>query len=79
MIHAFNERGFDALDPKWSGGPPGGSVTRRAAQIVTIARCDPRFLQRPFSTWSLVETARLPDRGEGRRGDQPGDAAADPA
>lgn len=20
VIHAFNERGFDALDPKWSGG-----------------------------------------------------------
>jgi transposase len=22
VIHAFNERGFDALDPKWSGGRP---------------------------------------------------------
>ncbi len=22
VIHAFNERGFDALDPKWSGGAP---------------------------------------------------------
>ncbi|GAU71243.1 transposase [Streptomyces sp. NBRC 110611] len=22
LIHAFNERGFDALDPKWSGGRP---------------------------------------------------------
>jgi transposase len=22
VIHAFNERGFDALDPKWSGGTP---------------------------------------------------------
>ncbi|WP_351231375.1 helix-turn-helix domain-containing protein [Streptomyces sp. NPDC002133] len=21
VIHAFNERGFDALDPKWSGTP----------------------------------------------------------
>ncbi|WP_218135539.1 helix-turn-helix domain-containing protein [Nonomuraea jiangxiensis] len=24
VIHAFNERGFDALDPKWGGGPSGG-------------------------------------------------------
>ena len=22
VIHAFNERGFDALDPKWRGGTP---------------------------------------------------------
>ncbi|GAA3017907.1 hypothetical protein GCM10020229_31450 [Kitasatospora albolonga] len=22
VIHAFNERGFEALDPKWSGGRP---------------------------------------------------------
>ncbi|MBW1602040.1 helix-turn-helix domain-containing protein [Streptomyces sp. JJ66] len=28
VVHAFNERGFEALDPKWSGGVPGPSVTR---------------------------------------------------
>ncbi|SEM66608.1 helix-turn-helix domain-containing protein, partial [Nonomuraea pusilla] len=22
VIHAFNEKGFDALDPKWNGGRP---------------------------------------------------------
>lgn len=22
VIHAFNDRGFDALDPNWSGGTP---------------------------------------------------------
>ncbi|MFC7643238.1 transposase [Streptosporangium lutulentum] len=27
VIHAFNERGFDALDPKWSGGRPRRSVS----------------------------------------------------
>lgn len=31
VIHAFNERGFDALDPKWSGGAPGRSVMRCAS------------------------------------------------
>ena len=31
VIHAFNERGFDALDPKWSGGPAGRSVTGSAS------------------------------------------------
>ncbi|MGV9252326.1 helix-turn-helix domain-containing protein [Streptomyces sp. NPDC003697] len=28
VIHAFNERGFDALDPKWRGDAPRRSVTR---------------------------------------------------
>ena len=31
VIHAFNERGFDALDPKWSGGPRRRSVSSSAA------------------------------------------------
>ncbi|MFD0385868.1 transposase [Streptomyces stramineus] len=31
VIHAFNERGFDALDPKWSGDAPRRSVTRCAS------------------------------------------------
>ena len=30
VIHAFNERGFDALNPKWSGGPGSGSVNSSA-------------------------------------------------
>jgi transposase len=53
VIHAFNERGFDALDPKWAGGPPKKINDEVRARIVTIAWCDPRFLQQPFSTWSL--------------------------
>nr|WP_245949750.1 helix-turn-helix domain-containing protein [Saccharothrix carnea] len=28
VIHAFNERGFAALDPKWSGGRRAGTVLR---------------------------------------------------
>ena len=30
VIHAFNERGFDALDPKWSGAHRTRSVNRSA-------------------------------------------------
>src|SRR3954451_18456441 len=53
VIHAFNERGFEALDPKWSGGPPKKISDEVRARIVTIAWCDPRFLQQPFATWPL--------------------------
>jgi transposase len=28
VIHAFNDRGFDAPDPKWRGGTPKRSVSR---------------------------------------------------
>nr|WSX75484.1 helix-turn-helix domain-containing protein [Streptomyces sp. NBC_00899] len=42
--HAFNERGFDALDPKWSGGRPSQRVLRELVeqcwQERPIARCE---------------------------------------
>ncbi|WP_405565111.1 helix-turn-helix domain-containing protein [Streptomyces sp. NBC_01180] len=31
VSHAFNQRGFDALDPEWRGGAPGRSVARCAS------------------------------------------------
>jgi transposase len=58
VIHAFNERGFDALDPKWSGGrPPVISKTMRE-RICLIARTVPAdwgICGR--STWSLATLA----------------------
>ncbi|WP_236718002.1 IS630 family transposase [Actinoplanes sp. TFC3] len=53
VIHAFNERGFDALDPKGRGGTPNKVSETVRDWICVIARCDPRFLGRPFSGWSL--------------------------
>ncbi|MFD9552559.1 transposase, partial [Nocardia salmonicida] len=53
VIHDFNERGFEALDPKWSAGRPKkvGRATRE--RIDCIARCCPRDLRWPFSVWSM--------------------------
>ena len=53
MIHAFNDRGFDALAPKWNGGTPNKINEQIRDWICVIARCDPRFLGQPFSCWSL--------------------------
>ena len=55
VIHAFNDRGFDALDPKWSGGAPKKIDEQTRDWICVIARCDPRFLGQPFSCWSLTK------------------------
>ncbi|ONI91363.1 IS630 family transposase [Actinosynnema sp. ALI-1.44] len=53
VIHAFNELGFAALDPKWSGGRPRkfGSAAREL--ICRVAQAAPTGLGQPFTTWSL--------------------------
>lgn len=57
VIHAFNEVGFAALDPKWSGGRPRkfGPVAREL--ICQAARSTPAALGLPFATWSLTKLA----------------------
>jgi transposase len=57
VIHAFNERGFDALDPKWSGGRPPAVDDATRQKVVAMARTDPRALGLPFSCWSLIKLA----------------------
>lgn len=57
VIHAFNERGFDALNPKWSGGRPAIVDATTRQQIVAMAKADPASLGLPFSTWSLPKLA----------------------
>lgn len=60
VIHAFNERGFDALDPKWSGGRPPATDKTTRQKVVALARTDPHALGLPFSCWSLAKlTAHL--------------------
>jgi transposase len=56
VIHAFNERGFDALNPKWSGGRPktiGEHVRQRTCLIAGTSPADWGITA--FSTWSLTK------------------------
>src|SRR6476660_8106381 len=55
VIHAFNEKGFAALDPKWSGGRRRklGSVAREI--VCRVAKTAPQQLGLPFTTWSLTK------------------------
>ncbi len=58
VIHAFNERGFDALDPKWSGGRPKTIGDQVRERICLIARTSPGdWGIKAFSTWSLAKLA----------------------
>ncbi|MFF3355624.1 transposase [Streptomyces sp. NPDC002917] len=45
VIHAFNERGFESLDPKWSGGRPRTISGQVRERICLIARTSPRRLE----------------------------------
>ena len=53
VIHAFNEQGFAALDPKWSGGRPRRIGPAAAELVCRIAKTPPQQLGLPFTTWSL--------------------------
>jgi transposase len=55
VIHAFNDQGFAALDPKWSGGRPAKFGPAARQLICRIARSDPHALGQPFTTWSLTK------------------------
>jgi transposase len=56
VIHAFNERGFDALDPKWSGGRRKTIGDQVRDWICLIARTSPAEAGLTgFSTWSLAK------------------------
>ena len=57
LIHAFNQTGFAALDPKWSGGRPRVINEHVRRRICLIARCRPRDLGLAFSAWSLTKLA----------------------
>ena len=57
VIHDFNDTGFGALDPKWSGGRPKTISEQARRQVCLIARCCPRDLGLAFSTWSLAKLA----------------------
>jgi transposase len=57
VIHAFNEQGCDALNPKWSGGRPPAVDELTRQKVIAMARTDPHALGLPLSCWSLVTLA----------------------
>jgi len=58
LIHAFNERGFAALDPRKGGGRPRRIDEAQRAAIVKVALARPRDLGEPFTDWSLTKLHR---------------------
>jgi transposase len=68
VIHAFNERGLAALDPRWAGGRPRLITDDDIALIVATATTRPGALGAAFTHWSLRKlAAHLGARGHDRR------------
>jgi transposase len=57
VIHAFNDRGLECLDPKWAGGRPRRITTDDETYIADVAQKRPRRLGMPFTHWSLRKLA----------------------
>src|SRR6185312_13354074 len=66
VIHAFNERGLAALDPRWAGGRPRLIREEDVAFIVATATTRPETLGRPFTRWSVRKLAAYLRRNDRR-------------
>lgn len=79
VIHAFNDRGFDALNPKWNGGRA-KTISDEARERLPDRPDVPRRLEDHRLLHLEPEQARrTPHQAEGDHGHQPGDPAPDPA
>src|SRR5260370_20011870 len=57
VVHAFNEMGLAALDPRWAGGRPRLISDEDTEFIIATASTRPENLGLPFTHWSLRELA----------------------
>jgi len=53
VLHAFNDRGFESLDPDYRGGRPRKTTPEQRDRIVAVARARPDTQGVPFTRWSL--------------------------
>jgi len=67
VIHAFNDRGPAALNPRWAGGRPRRISTDDQDHIVTTAATRPETLGQPFTHRSIRKLAACLDQNPTRR------------
>jgi transposase len=57
VIHEFNARGLDSLDPDYRGGRPRKTTPEQRDRIVAVARARPDTQGVPLTRWSLPKLA----------------------
>jgi transposase len=66
VVHAFNQKGLAALDPRWARGRPRLISDDDVAFIVAAATARPEKLGLPFTHWSLRKLAAYLARNPAR-------------
>ena len=66
VIHAFNEKGLAALDPRWAGGRPRLLSPDDEDFVVQTATTRPTKLGQPFTRWSIRKLAAYLRKVHGR-------------
>ena len=66
VIHAFNQWGLAALDPRWAGGRPRRISDDDVEFIVATAKAHTQTLGRPFTHWSVRKLAAYLRRNDRR-------------
>jgi transposase len=66
VVHAFNQKGLAALDPRWAGGRPRLIGDDDVDFIVATATTRPQKLGQPFTHWSLRKLAACLARNPAR-------------
>jgi transposase len=61
VIHDFNQRGFDALRPRFGGGRPRRISSDDEQRIVAVAGARPDSLGVAYTRWSLIKLSRYLD------------------
>ena len=56
-IHAFNDEGFDSLDPDYRGGRPKQTTPQERDRIIAVARARPDTQGVALTRWSLPKLA----------------------
>jgi transposase len=59
VIHAFNEKGFDSLDPDYRGGRPKKTTPAERDRIVAVARARPDTQGVPLTRWSVPKLCSI--------------------
>jgi transposase len=66
VIHAFNQRGLAALDPRWAGGRPRRVGDDDVEFVLATAKTRPGKLGCPFTHWSVRKLAAYLARNDRR-------------
>ena len=57
VIHEFNERGLDSLDPDYRGGRPRTTTPAQRDRVVAVARTRPDHQGVALTRWSIPKLA----------------------